>query len=127
MSSIIEIRRADVRWGDEEYQILQKKLKRFIKEAESEFGEMKDFLSFRWMVTETVLHDEEAECVPDDYPVLLVEVQLIFKKELWVKSRFQYEIVVDQHSFYFFKLGKVNNATAPCLERLPFMIAEALK
>ena len=98
--SIFETRRANVRFGDADYISLRKKLNELlVGECEKILRDnIENYLCLRWDITETVLHDEDKETVTDDYPVLLVEVEIIFKKELRLERRCPYRIVVDNVS-----------------------------
>lgn len=127
MNSIIETRRAQVRWEDEDYVPLQEKLKKLIRETEEIFGKLPSYQSFRWLVTETILHDEERECVPDDYPVLLIEVQIIHTSNLWVIKRFKYTIVIDLYNTYFVLDGIFYQSIHLNEGKHPSIIAESLK
>lgn len=97
--STFEVRRANVRFGDDAYGPLQMRLKeRLVGECEKMLSGIESYLCLRWNITETVLHDEDKETVPDDYPVLLVEVEIIYRDKLWLKKRCPYVIVVDNTS-----------------------------
>jgi hypothetical protein len=99
--SIFETRRANVRFGDDAYGPLNVRLRKLIVgECEKTLSGIKSHLCLRWNITETVLHDEDAETVPDDYPVLLVEAEIIFRDKLWLEKRCPYLIVVDNTSVY---------------------------
>jgi hypothetical protein len=104
--STFSVRRAKVRWGDGDWNTLHTRLQELVVGVEKQIG-LKSvspvWRNFRlhWDVRETVLHDEDAECVPDDYPVLIVEVRMESRDKLWVETRYPFEIVIELYSIRF--------------------------
>ena len=97
------------RHSAQDYGALQAKFQLCLLRWREEINKILPPFIIRVVVTETVLHNEDAECVPDDYPVLLVEIQIIHQKKWWVMKRLPYILVIDKNNEYFAEDGKFHS------------------
>lgn len=100
--SIFESRRGKVRFGDEEYGKLNLALAVLVAKCEKLIKSSYPYndVCIRWDITETVLHDEDAECVPDSYAVIIAMMCIVTKDELRVLKNCPYTLVLARGSSY---------------------------